>query len=72
VIDGNVACKWKAFSVISIASDPTIQFSPVGDVIIDNDNITIITSNVSDCLTSGFLMAFSLIAQKQQYERPKE
>ncbi len=66
MIDGNVACKCKAFSVISTASDPTIQFSPIGDVIIDDDNITIITSNVSDGLTSGFLMAFSLIAQKQQ------
>jgi hypothetical protein len=46
--------------------DPTIQFSPIGDVIIDNDDTTIVTSNVSDGLTSGFLTAFSLIAQKQQ------
>ncbi len=66
MIDGNVACKWKAFSVISIASDSTIQFLPIGNVIIDDDDITIITSNVLDGSTSGFSMAFSLIAQKQQ------
>jgi hypothetical protein len=46
--------------------DPTTQFSPIGDVIIDDDDITIITSNVLDGSTSGFLTAFSLIAQKQQ------
>jgi hypothetical protein len=46
--------------------DPTIKFSPVNDVIIDNDIITVVTSNVSDGSTSGFSMAFSSIAQKQQ------
>jgi hypothetical protein len=46
--------------------DPTIQFSPIGDVIIDNDDTTIVTTNVSDGSTSGFLKAFSSIAQKQQ------
>jgi hypothetical protein len=65
-IDGNVACKCKAFSVISTASDPTIKLSPVRDVIIDDDDITVVTSNVLDGSTSGFLAAFSSIAQKQQ------
>ncbi len=46
--------------------DPTIQFSPIGNAIIDNDDITVVTSNVLDGSTSGFLAAFSLIAQKQQ------
>jgi hypothetical protein len=46
--------------------DPTILFPPIGDIIIDDDNTTIVTSNVSDGSTSGFLTAFSLIAQKQQ------
>jgi hypothetical protein len=65
-IDGNVACKCKAFSVISTTLDPTIQFSHISDVIIDNDDITVVTSNVSDGSTSGFLTVFSSIAQKQQ------
>jgi hypothetical protein len=46
--------------------DPTIKFSPVGEVIINDDDITVVTSNVLDGLTSGFSMAFSSIAQKQQ------
>ena len=35
------------FSVISTALDPTIMFSPVNEIIMDDDDITVVTSNSS-------------------------
>jgi hypothetical protein len=46
--------------------DPTIIFSPVNEVVIDNDDITIVTSNVSSGPTSSFSMAISLVDQALQ------
>jgi hypothetical protein len=39
------------------------MFSPVKEVVVDDDDITIITSNVSSRFTSSCSMAFSLVAQ---------
>ena len=36
------------FSVISTSSDPTHVFSPISEVVVDDDDITAVTSNVSD------------------------
>jgi hypothetical protein len=64
MIDGSIAFKYKeTFSVISTTSDPTIMFSPVNGVVVGDDNITVVTSNVLSRSTSSFLMAFSLVAQ---------
>ena len=47
-MSSNVAFKCnETFSDISIASDPTQIFSPAHEVIVDDDNITNVTSNVS-------------------------
>ena len=43
----------ETFSVISIASDPTKMYSPACEIIVDDDNITVITSNVSEGLTTS-------------------
>jgi hypothetical protein len=39
------------------------MFSPVNKLVVDDDNITIITSNISSRSTSSFSTAFSLVAQ---------
>jgi hypothetical protein len=41
-------------------------FSPINEVVIDNDDITIVTSNVSSGSTSSFSTAFSLVDQALQ------
>ncbi len=46
-----------------MTSDPTIMFSPVNKVVIDDDNITAVTSNALSRSTSSFSTAFSLVAQ---------
>jgi hypothetical protein len=67
VIDGSIAFQCNEnFSVISTALDPIIIFSPVNKVIIDNDDITIVTSNVLLGSTSSISMAFSLVDQVLQ------
>ena len=51
MIGGNVAFKcYETLSVISIASDPTQIFSPAFEILVDDDDITIVTSNVSESL----------------------
>jgi hypothetical protein len=61
----NVAFKCnETFSVISIASDPTQIFSPAHEVIVDDDNITIVTSNVSTGSSTSQQSAFSLFAPR--------
>jgi hypothetical protein len=37
----------ETFSVISKVSDPPRIFSPVSEIIVDDEDITVITSNVS-------------------------
>jgi hypothetical protein len=67
VIDGSVAFKCnETFSVISTALDPTIIFSPVNEVVIDDDDITVVTLNVLSGSTSSFSTAFSLVDQALQ------
>jgi hypothetical protein len=39
------------------------MFSLVNKVVVDNDDITVVTSNVSSRSTSSFSMAFSSVAQ---------
>jgi hypothetical protein len=64
---GNVAFKcYETFSVISTTSDPALLFSPVSEFIVDDYNITVITSNVSNGSTTSLELAFSLFAPKQQ------
>jgi hypothetical protein len=46
--------------------DPTIIFSPVNEVVINNDDITVITLNVLLGSTSSFSMAFSSVDQALQ------
>jgi hypothetical protein len=61
----NVAFKCnETFSVISIASDPTQFFSPAHEVIVDDDDITVVTSNVSTGSTTSQQSAFSLFAPR--------
>jgi len=44
---GNVAFKCnETFSVISTSSDPTQMFSSISDLVVDDDDITVVTSNV--------------------------
>ncbi len=64
---GNVAFKCnETFSVISTTSDPALLFSPVSEFIVDDDDITVVTSNVSNGSTTNLESAFSLFAPRQQ------
>jgi hypothetical protein len=64
VIDSRVAFKCnETFSVISTALDPTIIFSHVNEVVIDDDDITVVTLNVSSGSTSSFSTTFSSVDQ---------
>jgi len=64
---GNVAFKCnETFSVISTSSDPTQMFSPVSDLVVDDDKITVVTSNVSDGSTKSLESAFSSFAPRQE------
>ncbi len=64
---GNVAFKcYETFSVISTTSDPALLFSPVSKFIVDDDNITVVTSNDSNGSTTSLELAFSLFAPRQQ------
>jgi hypothetical protein len=64
---GNVAFKCnETFSVISTASDPTQMFSPVSELVVDDDDITVVTSNVSNGSTKSLESAFSLFAPQQE------
>ena len=59
-MSSNVAFKCnETFSVISIAWDPTQIFSPAHEVIIDDDDITVVTSNISTGSTTSQQSAFS-------------
>jgi hypothetical protein len=63
---GNLAFKCnETFSVISTASDPTQLFSPVSELVVDDDDITVITSNVLDGSTTSLESAFSSFAPRQ-------
>jgi hypothetical protein len=65
-MNGNVAFKCnETFSVISTASDPTQMVSPVSEVVMDDDDITVVTSNVSDGSTTSLESAFSSFAPRQ-------
>ena len=67
VMVGNVAFKCnETFSLISTSSDPTHMFSPVSDLVVDDDDITVVTSNVSDGTTKSLELAFSLFAPWQE------
>jgi hypothetical protein len=46
--------------------DPTIIFSPINEVVIEDDDITVVTLNVSSGSTSSFSMAFSSVDQALQ------
>jgi hypothetical protein len=56
----------ETFSVISIASDPTQFVSPAHEVSGDDDNITVVTSNVSTGLTTSQQSAFSSFASPKK------
>ncbi len=61
----NVAFKCnETFSVISIASDPTQIVSPAHEVIVDDDDITVVTSNVLTGSTTSQQSAFSSFAPR--------
>ena len=53
-------------SVISTALDPTITFSLINEIIVDDDDITVVTSNVSNGSTTSLESAFSSFAPRQQ------
>ncbi len=64
---GNVAFKcYETFSVISTTLDPAHLFSPVNKFTVDDDDITVVTSNVSNGSTASLELAFSLYAPRQQ------
>jgi hypothetical protein len=64
---GNVAFKCnETFSVMSTTLDPTLLFSPVSEFIVDDDDITFVTSNKSNGLTTSLELAFSSFAPRQQ------
>ncbi len=42
------------------------MFSPVSEFIVDNDDITVVTSNILNGLTTSLESAFSLFAPRQQ------
>jgi hypothetical protein len=46
--------------------DPNIIFSPMNEVVINDDDITVVTLNVSLASTSSFSTAFSLVHQALQ------
>ena len=56
----------ETFSVISTASDPAIMISPINEIILDDDDITVVTSNVSNSLTMSLKSAFSSFAPRKQ------
>jgi len=49
----------ETFSVISIASDPTQIFPATHNILVDDDDIIVITSNVSEGSTKSIESAFS-------------
>ncbi len=51
---------------MSTTLDPSLLFSPVSEFIVDDDDITIVTSNVSNGLTTSLESAFSSFAPRQQ------
>jgi hypothetical protein len=64
---GNIAFEcYETFSVISTTSDPALLFSPVSEFIVDDDDITVVTSNVSNGSTTSLESAFSSFAPRQQ------
>ena len=46
--------------------DPTIIISPINEIILDDDDITVVTSNVSNSLTMSLKSAFSSFAPRKQ------
>ena len=46
--------------------DPTQIFSPAHEILIDDDDITVVTSNISDGSTNSLESAFSSFAPRQQ------
>jgi hypothetical protein len=68
----NVAFKCnETFSVISIALDPTQFVSPANEVSGDDDDITVVTSNVLTGLTTSQQSAFSLFASPKKQSTAK-
>jgi hypothetical protein len=65
-IGGYVARKCKTFSVIATALDPTITFTPINDITIEDDNITVITFNLSDGTSMTYQTAFFVSAPTRQ------
>jgi hypothetical protein len=64
---GNVAFKcYEKISVISTTSDPALLFSPISEFIVDDDHITVVTSNVLNGSTTSLESAFSSFAPRQQ------
>jgi hypothetical protein len=64
---GNVVFKcYETFSVISTTLDPALLFSTVSKFIVDDDDITVVTSNVLNGSTMSFESAFSSFAPRQQ------
>ena len=55
----------ETFSVISIASDPTQIIPPTHEILVDDDDITDITSNVSEGSTKTIESAFSSFTPRQ-------
>ena len=53
------------FSVISIASDPTQIFPPANEILVDDDDITVVTSNILEGSTKSIESAFSSFAPRQ-------
>ena len=53
------------FSVISIASDPTQIFPPANEILVDDDDITVVTSNILEGSTKSIESAFSSFAPQQ-------
>jgi hypothetical protein len=53
------------FSVIIIASDPTQIFPPANEILVDDDDITVVTSNILEGSTKSIESAFSSFAPRQ-------
>jgi hypothetical protein len=59
---GSEARKCKPFSVIATALDPTFTYTPISNITIKDDDITVVTSNVSDGTSITYQTVFSASA----------
>ena len=61
----------ETFSVISIHSDPNKMYSPTRDIFVDDDDITVVTSNVSEGSTTSLALAGTEVTRMPPHKLPK-